>query len=285
MNQELRDATNFIYRHFTHRFTENATYPNNVKLCADVTCSNCGDTNVSGVFDGRVAMNTGAFCMPCWSLMQGNADYFPGKAKDKTLTGKIKTPWIVDESGMRVFASAETVNDKRGVDTPGLVYEVHSQRAFLLDLVHGRWRPPFVAGVFSAPNKRSVIAALRVTRSLEHIVFCDAGAGGFLFYNAPRVIAAIEHLAAIANDDLVKDEAYQGWRLGDDLTGARHLSLMERRKLSRHRIEIGLMPRPGTKGVDLFDLTLAERRLVSGAILDLIGDRKGKKKKQRKEAA
>jgi len=115
MSAIVQQATQFFFDQFGHLLMdENSRLPDKVESRAHVTCSLC-HRDGPGVWDGRG--NQGVHrCLPCWSFYQRADTYFPGDAKDLNFSGKVKTGWVVDETGVAIYVSPKTFDLKAPED-------------------------------------------------------------------------------------------------------------------------------------------------------------------------
>lgn len=250
MNDIRHEASRFFYDHFGHT-TEGQPLNVGVEPRAQVACALCGATG-PGVYDGRPHMQK-AFCKPCWSFYQNSPRHFPKVTKDRSFSGKVQTPWIVDTHGIRVYIGPTNEGHK----VPDIQYVVsrgNIMGTILHDILEGVVEPPFLWGQFFK-KKEECLTLIEVTRSLSRVIFCDGKGRAQANYNMVRIGEALAHLDA---RDTTKEtpKVFQRWGYGDDIQG----------RCQRLDIKKGLRE-SGYDDRILMPLSLDERRAI-GQILD-----------------
>ncbi len=250
MNDILNEASRFFYDHFGHT-TEGQPLNVSVEPREQVACALCGATG-PGVYDGRSNMQK-PLCKPCWSFYQNSPRHFPKVTKDRSFSGKVQTPWIVDTQGMRIYTSP-TDQERNVPDIQYVARRGNIMGAILQDILDGVVTPPFLWGKFSK-KKEECLTIIEVTRSLSRVIFCDGKSRAQTNYNMVQIGEALAHLDARDNPKEVP-KVLQRWRYGDDIQG----------KCPRLDIKKGLRE-SGYDDRILMPLSLGERQAI-GQILD-----------------
>lgn len=254
MSASVQKATQFFFDHFGYLIADGVSgLPAGVEPRAEVACSLCGRHGV-GVRDGRPnQMAHPNKCLPCWSLYQRADGYFAGGGKDMSFAGKVKTAWIVDDRGVTVYVSPQTLEAKASDSrmTPGLRYVAGALP--IRDILNGDIKPPFLWGLFGQ-KKEQTIEILELTESLSRITFCDGKNGARLSYDMERLQAGVTSIGPLSGERK-KDPGVWQWLRGADIVGTKK-RLDAKNDLRRLGLDLSLLR-----------LSLGERDMVRRVIM------------------